>query len=65
MEDIEILLQRTVVEGDNLHKVLDEGKLRCEVRQRNDAEVLLLTCSVTRTHRKRIRNHSSLNKFLL
>lgn len=43
MEDIEILLQRTVVEGDNLHKVLNEGKLRREVRQGNDAEVLVLT----------------------
>lgn len=43
MEDIEILLQSTVVEGHNLHEVLDEGKLRGEVWQRNDAEVLVLT----------------------
>lgn len=43
MEDIEILLQGAVVEGDNLHEVLDEDKLRGEVRQRDDAEVLVLT----------------------
>ena len=43
MEDIEILLQGAVVEGDNLHEVLDEDKLRGEVWQRDDAVVLVLT----------------------
>lgn len=43
MEDVEILLQGAVVEGDYLHKVLDEDKLRGEMWQRNDAEVLVLT----------------------
>ena len=43
MEDIEILVQGAVVEGDNLHEVLDEDKLGGEMRQRNDAEVLVLT----------------------
>lgn len=43
MEDIEILLQGAVVEGDYLHKVLDEHKLRGQMRHRNETEVLVLT----------------------
>lgn len=43
VEDVEILLQGTVVEGNYLHKVLDEDKLRGEMRQRDEAEVLVLT----------------------
>lgn len=43
MEDVEILLQGAVVEGDQFHEVLDEDKLRGEMRHRNDAEVLVLT----------------------
>lgn len=43
VEDVEVLLQGAVVEGDQLHKVLDEDKLRGEMRQRNEAEVLVLT----------------------
>lgn len=43
VEDVEVLLQGAVVEGDYLHKVLDEDKLRGEMRQRNEAEVLVLT----------------------
>lgn len=43
VEDVEILVQGAVVEGHYLHKVLDEDKLRGEMRQRNEAEVLVLT----------------------
>lgn len=57
MEDVEVLLKGTIVEGDDLHKVLDERKLRCHMRQRNDAEVLVLIYLETRTHGKRTRNH--------
>jgi hypothetical protein len=42
MEDIEVMFKGAAVEGDNFYKVLDEGKLRGEVGQRNHAEVLVL-----------------------
>lgn len=59
MEDVEILVQGAVVEGHYLHKVLDEDKLRGEMRQRNEAEVLVLTRweQYTRKRRSEITYH--------
>ena len=48
MEDVEVLVQGAVVEGDDLHEVLYEDKLRGEMWQRNDAEVLVLAWLETR-----------------
>lgn len=42
MEHIEVMLQGAIVERDDLHKVLDEHKLRCEMGHGYQAEVLML-----------------------
>lgn len=42
MEHVEVVVQGAIVEWDDLHKVLDEDKLRREMGHRYQAEVLTL-----------------------
>lgn len=42
MKHIKIMLQGAIVARNNLHEVLDEDKLRCEMRHRYQAVVLIL-----------------------
>lgn len=66
MEHVEIMVQGAIVERDDLHKVLDEDKLRREMGHRYQAEVLILKgfLKINR-HLESIRRALSLKKSVL
>lgn len=66
MEHIEIVVQGAIAEWDNLHKVLDEDKLRREMGHGYQAEVLILKgCLKINGHLESRRNALSLSKSVL
>lgn len=66
MEHVEVVVQGAIVEWDDLHKVLDEDKLRREMGHRYQAEVLTLKGFLKISgHLESIRSALSFNKSVL